>query len=105
MCLLCGFLCFVDVGGRREVPFAKPGFDDLHCFGLSFGRHPWGVRSHVRDKPDRTFFTDLDAFVQSLGQHHGFLGSKPQLPSGLLLKSACNEGGRGVAVPVGLING
>src|SRR5262249_10893509 len=50
------------------------------------------IGPHVRDQPDWTFFADVDALVESLGDLHRLANGEPQLSRGLLLKLRSYKG-------------
>src|SRR3990170_2302483 len=64
--------------------------------GYRLGRYPCGVGPHVGYESHRPLVSELHAFIELLGEHHGLLGGKPELPCGLLLELARRKRSRGV---------
>src|SRR5262249_12300542 len=62
------------------------------------------VRAHVGDEPDGPLLTKLDAFVEPLRDAHRAGGLEPELARRLLLEPRRDEGGRGMAAPLLLLD-
>ena len=60
------------------------------CF--CFCRDTDGVGSQIGDETRGTALSDVDTFIQLLGNHHGLLGIEVQLVGCLLLQAAGGEG-------------
>ena len=69
----------------RQVFFAVAFTDQGAQFVQRLPAHGYRVRSHVSDQADGTF-VQVDAFIQTLGHHHGLLGAEAQLAGSLLLQ-------------------
>ena len=85
-------------GGRREVVLAIPGPSKRPGGGHRLVGQAQGVGSHVGDETHRPLPLDVHALIQLLGDGHGPPGAHVQLPGGLLLEGAGDEGGRRGAV-------
>ena len=58
------------------------------------------IGPHIADQTDRTFFAELDAFVEPLRDHHGPLGGEAELARRLLLELTGDEGWNRVSLPL-----
>jgi len=96
--LLCVFrLVLEEIGRVWHVIGAELRVDLFSDVGQGVVRQHDRVGAHVRDQA-LYVAVDLDAFVEGLGDTHGFLRRKLQFAGRVLLQGRGNEWGRGLAL-------
>ncbi len=98
MGLLGPFGTPVLIGRLGEMVGPVSVVDELPHRFQGLAGDPGGVGPHIGDEAHRPFVPQVDAFIEPLGQGHGFLGSKPELAVGLHLQAAGDERRRGIAL-------
>ena len=84
----------VGLFGQVVLAVGAPAIDAAH--GLNrLVRDAGGVGTDVRDQTLRALAGQLHAFVELLGDLHGFLGGEAQLARGLLLEVGGGKGRSG----------
>ena len=93
MRLLRRFPRLVGIGRFGQKFLAEIFADQLAHLGQRIVGNLGRVGTHVGDESDRAFFaSQIDAFIQALGDHHGALHAEAQLARGVLLELAGGEG-------------
>ena len=90
--VLGAFLAAVMDGFGGQIIVSESFLDVTAHRGESAFRHAGGIRTHVSDEADGAFLRQLDALIEVLRHHHGFLGVEAQLAHGFLLQLAGDEG-------------
>ena len=80
-----------DIFGPESLADQFEGF--LGCFRRNSG----GIGSHIGDQTDRFARSQIDAFIQLLGNDHGFFGGKSELSNAFLLKFAGGKRRQGIS--------
>ena len=79
------FLAFVDDGFVRQI---RPAVD-IRDIGANHIerviRNTGRIRAHVRDQTNAPFLAQLDAFIEPLRKHHGFLDREAKTARRILL--------------------
>ena len=96
---------FVGIRRLRQIFGAVLRCDVFAHFGQRFGRDAGGIGTHVGDEADQAFFAKLDAFIQTLGDHHGALHAETQFAGRVLLQLAGGERRSRVAAALFLFGG
>ena len=96
---LRGLAGLISIGRLRQEFLAEVFADHLPHFRQRVVRHLRRVGTHVGDQADGSLFAaEIDAFIQTLGDHHRPLDAEAQLARGVLLELAGGEG-RGRTAP------
>ena len=97
MGVLGALAALIYVGLRRHIGLAIGFGDIIPGLGLGLLRHPYRVGTDIGDQARYPLALDLHALIKLLGDKHGKLGGKAQLPAGLLLQAAGGKGRRRMA--------
>ena len=103
--LLRRLLRLVGVRRFRQELRAEVFANQLTHFGQRVVGDLRRIGAHVGDQADRAFFTQLDAFIQTLCDHHGALHAEAQFARGVLLKLAGGERGGRTAPALAFVDG
>ena len=99
------FLLLICIGRIGQVGCAI-GFGDVFAhLGKGFGSDAGRIGSHVSNEADQSLVAKLDAFIQTLRNHHGALYAEAELARGILLQLAGRKRRSGIAPALFLFRG
>ena len=87
--ILCFPFGFIYNTFRIYIFLSKGVLDVFHCGCISFIGNTEGIGTDIRNQTDSAFPFDIHAFIQLLGDHHGFLCGHVQVLAGFLLHGTC----------------